>query len=68
MKTHLFFIVLSLHLKPLWGQTNSRALKLDSLNQELARAKSDTDRVLIYNNLQKIAPTGKQGLGMVNKV
>ncbi|GAB2584424.1 ATP-binding protein [Spirosoma areae] len=71
MKTRLFFVLLYLQVQLISGQTNPKALKLDSLKRELAQVKSDTDRVWLYNKLMDVAPNakaaleyGQQGLGL----
>ncbi|MBD2702723.1 histidine kinase [Spirosoma sp. BT702] len=54
MKNVLICLLLFIHTHLLLAQTDDRVIKHDSLIRELAKAKSDTDRVLIYAQLTEV--------------
>lgn len=75
MKNLLIFLLLYCQVHLIWGQTDGKAFKLNRLKWDLANAKSDTDRVLIYEKLIGVAPTnkaaveyGQQGLGLAKHI
>lgn len=59
MKYGLFCLVLFFCTHQLLAQTDARVIRHDSLNRELGRTKSDTMRVLIYEQLMSVAPHRK---------
>ncbi|GAB3942150.1 hypothetical protein GCM10028805_06320 [Spirosoma harenae] len=54
MKNVLVCLLLFVHAHLLSAQTDTRVMQHDSLIRELAKAKSDTDRVLIYAQLTAV--------------
>ncbi|QIP17070.1 histidine kinase [Spirosoma aureum] len=62
MKYGLFWLFLSFCTYPLSAQSDLRVRDHDSLHRELAQAKSDTMRVLIYEQLMRNAPSKKASI------
>ena len=75
MKQYLLSVLFALGPILIWGQTNTKALELDSLKRELANAKTDTARVLIYAKMSWAGPNGparlefaRQGLALAKRI
>ncbi len=67
MQNRLISVLFILLPTLLWGQVDTRTLKVDSLKRELANAKTDTARVLIYEKLIWVAPTNKLAIDYASR-
>ena len=75
MKTNIIFLLLFFYVHKTFGQLNRSSSPLDSLKQELASSKSDTERVLILEKLMWVAPNkntsieyGQQGIALAKRI
>ena len=75
MRKQLLFCLFVLLPTLLRGQVDTRTLKIDSLKRELANAKTDTAKVLIYEKMSGVAPNSpaqlefaRQGLALARRI
>ncbi|WP_435354527.1 ATP-binding protein [Emticicia sp. SJ17W-69] len=62
MKNLLLLILLFFQINLIFGQTKSKVFELDSLKQEFTKVKNDTDRVLLYEKMIRVAPNSQAGI------